>query len=1373
MFELLQCSRGHQWRGEAGPAGAVTCPECGAVGETVRGGITPATAGGTAAGAGAELPDLPGYDLLRVIGKGGMGVVYHARHLALNREVALKVVLAAEHAQPQELVRFLAEAETVARLQHPHIVPVYDVGQAHGRPYFTMELVTGGTLKQRLERGPLSDREAAELLLKLARTAEHAHAHGIVHRDLKPENVLLTEGGEPRITDFGVAKRLAGGRGLTQTGAVLGTPAYMAPEQAAGSREVGPAADVYALGVILYECLTGRSPFAGDSVYDTLHKVLTEDAVSPAWFRPSVSRDLETVCLKCLRKKPEQRYAGAGELADDLERYLRHRPIKARRTARWERALKCARRHPAAAAVLLLLALLAAGAAAAGGWYYDRFVRVHVAYYANWTKRWGAYEGLGPLTPEQVGQRPYSYKFYTRAGRVERVDVVGADGGLSNQNPAVLYMDSVLRVNPPSRPERYYKFERDADGRVTDEVAYDRHDRLVWRLHYTSPTTAAFTDADGIPMARQGTGATFVEFQRDADGLETELHYRDKDNRPRPDADGAYGWRLEYDARGNVTRLTFLDARGQPFRTNSGFAAVEFSDFTDFGLAREVRYFDEAGQPTRHKDGYASLRRTYDDAGRLVEETNLDEAGRPVRSLGTGSFRWRTTYAGPEDFVVESLDEQYRLVPDASEAARLKVETVRATPAGRTVKVTNFDESGRAVRGGTWVAGWVAVNDPDGRPLEKSYFGPDGKPTFCKEGYAREVMAYNERGDMVSWEGFDAEGRPARNNAGYARMTCAYDGRGRRTEEAYFDPAGRPTPHKNGYARKVMHYDSDVRVTAEEYFDAEGRPVRCRDGYARVTFAHDLGGHVIEASYFGPDGRPTWHKKGYAVLRRTYDPRGNVLTRTALAPDGRPVVDHDGLCEVRTEYDPWGRPTRVSYFGPDGRPAPGPDGAASVERSFDRFGNPLVVSYFGADGERVCCKEGYWQQRMEYDAAGWLRRSTYHDIDGVQRAAADNVAESRRQVDGRGNPVEFLYLGADGKPALRDGLHARVAQVFDDRSLLREESYFGPDLERPAKASNGSAGSRAEYDARGRQTSRTYVGPDGKPWRHADGYAQLRWAYDDRGRWVEEAYFDEQGRPAATGGSVASTRRAYDDRGNPTEQTYHDRDGKLVAGSGSYARVVSTYDERDNKTSQSYLGPDGRPCLHCEGNARVTWRYDDRDQLVEHAFYGPDGRLKLLPKYGYARQTMSYDGHGNPLVGEYFDADDRPMNGPDGYARCVASYDDAGRRTGTAYFDRDGRRLKTHVVVMKVHPGGQGDKLGLKPGDLLTHYDGKDVIDTAAFIKGRNAEKPGGPKKLLRVLRDGKASELSVAPGRMQVELRDRFVPDPGAAGKGPSNESK
>ncbi len=308
------------------------------------------------------------FELLELAARGGMGIVFKAYHKKLKRTVALKMILAGQLASEQDIERFRTEAQAAARLDHPGIVPIYEVGEHEGLHFFTMAFIEGKSLAEVLTEGPLAPESAARLVFTLAGAIHYAHQQGVVHRDLKPANVLLDRQGQPKLTDFGLAKRIDDASDLTGTGQILGTPTYMSPEQAQANPVIGPAADVYGLGALLFALLIGRPPFQASSPLETIRQVITVDVPRLRALNPGVPPDLETICLKCLEKTPVKRYDTAAALADDLERYLTQRPILARPTSIVEKALRWYRRRPligtmAAALVVLLITvpLLLAG----------------------------------------------------------------------------------------------------------------------------------------------------------------------------------------------------------------------------------------------------------------------------------------------------------------------------------------------------------------------------------------------------------------------------------------------------------------------------------------------------------------------------------------------------------------------------------------------------------------------------------------------------------------------------------------------------------------------------------------------------------------------------------------------------------------------------------------------------------------------------------------------------------------------------------------------------------------------------------------------------------------------------------------------------
>jgi formylglycine-generating enzyme required for sulfatase activity len=401
--------------------------------------------------------DVPGYEVLETLGRGGMGIVYKARHKALDRVVALKMVLAGGHAEPADLLRFQTEAEAVARLQHPNIVQIFEVGSHQGRPFLALEYAARGSLDRQLDGTPLNARRAAEMIATLARAVHAAHAHGILHRDLKPANIFVAADGALKVGDFGLAKKLDD-TGRTQAGTLIGTPNYMPPEQAGlvagqGGRRppapMGPAADVYALGAILYECLTGRPPFRGETTLDTVLQVLSQEPVPPSRLQPKVPRDLETICLKCLHKEPPRRYATAEALADDLRRFLDGQPVTARPVGRLERLVKWARRRPAAAALWAVAVLGGLGLLVAA-----LLVRAHLedtrAETEAATRVAGLVQALGQADPAAVPALLKDLDEHRgRAAPLLREALAGAAAG----SPARLHLELALLPDDPAQAD--------------------------------------------------------------------------------------------------------------------------------------------------------------------------------------------------------------------------------------------------------------------------------------------------------------------------------------------------------------------------------------------------------------------------------------------------------------------------------------------------------------------------------------------------------------------------------------------------------------------------------------------------------------------------------------------------------------------------------------------------------------------------------------------------------------------------------------------------------------------------------------------------------------------------------------------------------
>jgi tetratricopeptide (TPR) repeat protein len=437
----------------------------------------------------AETPSVEGYEVLGELGRGGNGVVYEARHTGLKRRTALKVLRGGPAADPREAARLRGEALALARIGHPNIIQIYEVGETGGRPYLALEFAPGGSLEARLLGAPQPARAAAALTETLARAVHAAHRAGVVHRDLKPGNVLFAEDGTPKIADFGLAKWLNADDAQTCTGDILGTPSYMAPEQARGrNAAVGPAADVYALGAILYELLTGRPPFEGETVWDTLGQVIGRDPAPPRQLAPKVPRDLETICLKCLHKDPTRRYGSADALAEDLARFLAGRPILARPTPAWERAWKWVRRRPAAAAGVAVALTLTAALAVA----HEADLRTRLAH----AEREAAVADVDRLLQGVQGE--------ANAGHWQEAGDQLHERALARLTAARASFPSDARLDELA--ETADRLQKQIDGRLTDEARLRRFRALRHDVGFDATPFGGSNAGDRLRRTRAAVG---------------------------------------------------------------------------------------------------------------------------------------------------------------------------------------------------------------------------------------------------------------------------------------------------------------------------------------------------------------------------------------------------------------------------------------------------------------------------------------------------------------------------------------------------------------------------------------------------------------------------------------------------------------------------------------------------------------------------------------------------------------------------------------------------------------------------------------------------------------------------------------------------
>ncbi len=929
------------------------------------------------------LKELGGYIIESELGRGGMGVVYLARQINLNRRVALKMLHG--HYGPEELKRFLEEAETAAGLHHNNIAQIYEVGEHAGVPFFSMEYLESGSLADRLRTKLPSPHEAANLMISVARALHSAHQRNVIHRDMKPANILMDPDGVPKVTDFGIAKRLDEDSHLTSTGAVIGTPIYMSPEQAKGnSRHVGPAADVYSLGSILYEMLAGRPPFLPeDSDSAVTLRVLTEDPVTPSRHRQNIPRDLEIICLKCLEKEPRDRYVSAAAFAEDLRRFVDGESILAKPPNTIVNTTKWVRRHPwkfiaittgviAAFAVIALLA----------NWELYGHQRFEYAKNVMWVNG-----SLETVTSIDTGSLSHiaAYVRLTRRGRfgpVVKAEVLNPRG-----NPAVLrrtsieemiplYIEGLAGAQPYTEklPETTVVDLSVADGETREAVGRDRNGQVNWRIIYdrtvsADPTARArFVNLRGFDSNRDG--ASHMEFERDAKGRDVKIRFLNAAGKPAPNGENVYGYNVTRDDSGRVVQLLNVGADGQP--------APNRIDLTGFNLKwdKAVRFeaCDGKGQPVNWK-GISAIVTEFDDSGNAMRVSNLGSDGQPVRDAAS-------------EWSVQTMKR--------NEYGELTQRTFHKADAAGSLK--QISSAGISY-------------DEFGHPADIKFTGTKSW---------HSAYQYDVSGNVTEEKILDEAGSPVAGTLGYAIKRSSYtsSSQGLRVESAYFDAAGNKTYSTRGFHLLIDEFDPTgvlLRQTEDEHDPA-------RFKYYRFVSEPD----------FDPQGRIRYSKArfedaqgqlannaglAYTSMESVYDENGRLTTEWKTGCDvatfGGPVL------RVDNEWNSNGKLKRTVRQACDSNRQPlskiRNGTPARHEEQFDWMGERERIYETGFDEDLV----GFSTREAKF-SAGNLQSVTFTRNDGSR---VDSVRVIITQVIPPENQPKSLELKAgdqllafNGKP---------------------------------------------------------------------------------------------------------------------------------------------------------------------------------------------------------------------------------------------------------------------------------------------------------------------------------------------------------------------
>jgi len=1252
-----------------------------------------------------SFPLVPGYEIIGELGRGTMGVVYKARQTSADRLVALKMILAGSRAA-HTIARFRTEVETLARLQVPNIVQVFEVGEYDGHPFFSFEYCAGGSLEGQLAVQPLSAVKAARLVQTLARAMHKAHQKSVVHRDLKPANILLAEDGVPKIGDFGLARKLDVS-GQTHDGAILGTPSFMAPEQVKGQiKEHGPSVDIYSLGAVLYQCVTGRPPFRAATPVETLSLVLHTDPVLPRVIKRGFPRDLETICLKCLRKEPQKRYGSALELAEDLGRFLEHEPIKARPVGLPERGVKWLRRRPAAQ-VSILLIMVTIGALAFGSDLWRRVQesrkkaaenaesrriaeeanQISFKYFAAMTRRHGVPEGIGPLTETEARGREATFQFKFRGDKVERVQRVNCQG--SPRDPDAI--PNLLRpiANDETVSEVAYQLWYD-HGRLEREEALGLGDTVLWSLRYSSPERA------GVRFSLSGTGEPahgpeLFRLKWSPDGFIEEVCSIDEEGRPVSTSE-ANCLRFENDSRGLPTRLINIlinsregteavarvlaieernyNAEGRSVGTAwlNGKGQASLKDgyhrlvIKETGMDREIACHDLEDRLTTRTDlGWSICRRKYTDQGATCEETYFDASGKGTVLKVSKMHCWTASYdsIGRElEWRALGLDRRPVRFPDKD---------------GYVRRTTTYDAHGRVKQTEYWLCNnmdqlviWKR-EDANQNILEEWAFTADGAPTLFPEGgYHHYTSVYHDRDQREEVGFFDLYGNATlHEDDGYHRSKTRYEGD--KVEESYYGVDGsRVTNRKEGSHRWIDEYEKGL-LKSVNHFGVNDIPVNGKDGYARRVNIYNREQKLLESVYWKADPQGKLHLWT----------RENVAGKTSLVleynfftVDGVPTVDPDGKHHGwKAKYDDSGNATERAFFDLHGDKTLQNDfGIHRWTARYDKR-NLVETASYDIDGKPANdLKQGHARSSHVYNDKGVLQETAYWKADPKGNLRLWKREDGKTRKDGTIRILEECSFSAKGVPSLFDkGGYHRYTQTWDETDHVLETAVFGlNEGEKVLRQDYGCHRWTALYD-RDRPLQTNYFGVNDKPRNAKDGYARVCCQYDNKERLEETTYWK-----ADLEGELHLWKREDAKRQLLLEASFTNEGKPSLFDKGGHHYYTQKWDEAGHVTETAFFGPkEGQKVLRADsGTHRWEARFDEWGNHVASAHYGVNNEAVAHLELGGHRWTAKFE-KDHLLELSLFTVNDKSVNYKDGYARMCKLYDGQGVLQETAYWKAD------------------------------------------------------------------------------------------------------
>ncbi|MGO8991974.1 MAG: protein kinase domain-containing protein [Polyangiaceae bacterium] len=1205
------------------------------------------------------------YRLDRVLGIGGMATVYAATHRN-KKKFAIKMLHTELSIRENIRTRFIREGYVANSVDHPGAVAVLDDDVAEdGSAFIVMELLDGVPLDelaaQHSRRVPVG--LVVSIGYALLDVLVAAHSKGIVHRDIKPANVFLTTDGRLEVLDFGIARlHDETSTGSTQTGAMLGTPAYMAPEQAlAESTKIDGQTDLWAVGATLFVLLTGELVHQGENASQLLVNAATKKARRLASVAPEVPGEIAEVIDRALTFEKADRWPSAQAMRDALAKACMTAtgqppaPLPKSSRARAADATMPSEKDvlpgssgvgfdatvdassqgsapnaasPLAASVpqttgaavsktrrsegppprlpwkRIGVGALACGAVAAGAAAYRAAHAPHVRYCLDIADTNQGPRCVSEIGADVIGKRRWvTMRFTERAGQTVLVEGINF-AGLPDD-----FDDGVARI----------EVRRDDTGAVTDVIKTGRFGVMrEWQKWSDGGKRIDYVDLDGktpriVFDANDDENPQYTtrRVEYDPQGRPTHVVFLGPTGHPRMDGDGRYGAKLEYGKTPFLPiKVTNLGADGAPAPIPTG---VVFERRLDNGMPpgwAERSFFDANDRPILARGAHTL--RVLHDAYDWTGNSAFGLHDEPVATTDNGIHGLRITW----------------------------------DPAKRTQEWTFVDEEGHP----RWIRqGWFLTRrdtfDERAQPILREYLDGQGNRVVTKWDASATRYGYDEKGHENLVENLDPSGALTQDFWAYARREAKFDAHGNRLEHRHYNEAGHLAPWKDGGAIERYTFDERDLSLSQASFDADDHPIANLHGYSSLRLKWDRRRNIAEQAYFGPDGKPVVSDDGFAIWRWAYDDDNDCVEISYFDTSGAPIPRAQGYAIHRVKYDERGLEVESDYFDVHGDPTFVKDGYATGKVTRDRNGDAIDESFFGKRGEPILREGGYARKKTTYDV---MRR-----------------------------PVEVALFDASGKPAPGAGGWAIERTTYDERGVVVRLDHFDPS-NKPVLDHDGRASIVKVTDTRGNLREETSLDTAGKPVVAKGGFATKKTAYDDRDQVIEEALFGADGAPVSGKDGWSVRRVRYDDYGNTTEEAFFDGSHEpVVPKELPYSSMRQRYDERHRLVETSYFDARGVPSKGPDGAAIVRYKRDPYGHALETAYFEGSGS-PVASKDGRVVVRSTYDAAGRLVDERFVDAAGAPHAGADGCAGRHTTYDAVGRKTEESCLDaKDSPTLST------------------------------------------------------------------------------------------------